>query len=233
MLIFRAALLVGVALLTVVGFPATAVGEPPVECAKKDPLTGVCLLVVSAPGPVQEPDAVNRVSPVQAEEGDDGGEAGPPEPCSYTVAVPPPPLSHPVWAGRTPDDGAVYLEACPRSDGYGSGVRTDLLFVATGAEPPVGPAIDPRVLAEQAISQMVMRGPEIGMAPPPGSTSGLVGLPVWMWTERGENTVGPVEQSASAGGVTVVATGQVSRIVWDMGDGTTVVCGAGTDGMAG
>jgi hypothetical protein len=66
------------------------------------------------------------------------------------------------------------------------------------------------------------------MAPPPGSTSGLVGLPVWMWTERAADTVGPVEQSASAGGVTVTAVGQLSRIVWDMGDGTTVSCGAGT-----
>ena len=66
------------------------------------------------------------------------------------------------------------------------------------------------------------------MAPPPGSGSGLVGLPVWMWTERGEQFVGPTRQSVSAGGVTVAAVGEVSRIVWDMGDGTTVVCGAGT-----
>ena len=33
--------------------------------------------------------------------------------------------------------------------------------------------------------RMAMTAPEIRMAPPPGSASGLVGLPVWMWTERG------------------------------------------------
>jgi hypothetical protein len=89
------------------------------------------------------------------------------------------------------------------------------------------------VLAEQAISAMVMRAPEIRMAPPPGSSSGLVGLPVWMWSERSVDSLGPAEESASAGGVTVVARGQVSRIAWSMGDGTTVVCGAGTPYPAG
>ncbi|MGO0577712.1 hypothetical protein [Ornithinimicrobium panacihumi] len=36
--------------------------------------------------------------------------------------------------------------------------------------------------------------------------------------------MGPITQSASAGGYTVTATGRVERFVWDMGDGTTVVC---------
>lgn len=75
---------------------------------------------------------------------------------------------------------------------------------------------------------MVMNGPQIGMAPPPGSASGLVGLPVWMWTERGEHLTGPTRASASAGGVTVTAVGEVTRVVWDMGDGHSVTCGAGT-----
>ncbi|WP_231851805.1 hypothetical protein [Modestobacter italicus] len=103
-----------------------------------------------------------------------------------------------------------------------------LIFVTNNSAPPAGPPVDPRALAKQAIASLVMRAPEIRLAPPPGSTSGLVGLPVWMWTERGEEFLGPTRQSVSAGGVTVAAVGEVSRIVWDMGDGTMVTCGAGT-----
>jgi hypothetical protein len=228
----RARLAVGVALLAVIGFPGAVAGAPPVECAKKDPLTGVCLLVVSMPGAGEGSGADGDVLPVRTGEGGNA-EAAPPDPCTYVTADPQPPESHPVWQGRTPADGSVYLQVCPRPDGFGSGYRTDLVFVASGTDPPAGPPIDPRVLAEQAISAMELRAPQIRMAPPPGSTSGLVGLPVWMWTERAADTVGPVQQSASAGGVTVVAVGQVSRIVWDMGDGTTVICGAGTPYLPG
>ncbi|WP_461109539.1 hypothetical protein [Tessaracoccus terricola] len=35
-------------------------------------------------------------------------------------------------------------------------------------------------------------------------------------------------KSASAGGYTVSATAQVTQVVWDMGNGDTVSCGAGT-----
>ncbi|MGY1684920.1 ATP/GTP-binding protein [Geodermatophilus sp. SYSU D00867] len=141
------------------------------------------------------------------------------------MAEPQPAPDSVVWQGQTAADGVVYVRACPRGDG--SGLAAVLVFVPNGSVPPA-PPVDPRVLAEQAIASLVMRAPEIRMAPPPGSTSGLVGLPVWMWTERGEQFLGPTRQSVSAGGVTVTAVGEVSRIAWDMGDGTTVVCGAGT-----
>lgn len=141
------------------------------------------------------------------------------------MAEPQPSPDSVIWQGKTAADGMVYVQVCPRVDG--SGLAAVLVFVANGAAPPA-PPVDPRVLAEQAIASLVMRAPEIRMAPPPGSTSGLVGLPVWMWTEPGEEYLGPTRQSVSAGGVTVTAVGEVSRIAWDMGDGTTVVCGAGT-----
>ncbi|ADB73445.1 hypothetical protein [Geodermatophilus obscurus] len=227
MLIRRAGLAVGVTLLAVLGSPAVAASAPPVECARKDPLTGVCLIVAATTGSDDGVGADGDVVPVSTGSGGTA-ETAPPDPCTYGPATPQPPESHPVWQGRTAADGSVYLQVCPRPDGYGSGYRTDLVFVASGTDPPAGPAIDPRVLAEQAISAMELSAPQIRMAPPPGSTSGLVGLPVWMWTERTGATVGPVEQSASAGGLTVTAVGRLSRIVWDMGDGTTVSCGAGT-----
>jgi hypothetical protein len=212
------------AMLAAPGGVGSAVAAP-VACAKQDAQTGVCLVEATSPG--QAADAASIVDGVSSGGVQEtGGEASPQNPCTYTVAQPQPaPTSH-LWQGQSPADGAMYVQVCPRVDG--SGLTTMLVFVPNGSAPPAGPPVDPRVLAEQAIASLVMRAPEIRMAPPPGSTSGLVGLPVWMWTERGEQFLGPTRQSVSADGVTVAAVGQVSHVTWDMGDGTTVVCGAGT-----
>lgn len=63
--------------------------------------------------------------------------------------------------------------------------------------------------------------------PEPGTT-GVVGMPVWLWNRTSTRTWGPAAESVTAGGITVTATAHVSQIVWDMGDGHTVTCGAGT-----
>ncbi len=224
MLIRRTGLIAGVALLAAIGLPGAAAGAPPVDCVKKDSLTGVCLLVASAQYARAGVDAENDVNAGGGRE--PGEESSAANPCTYTVAKPQPAATSWLWAGGSPNDGVMYLQACPRPDG--SGFTTLLTFVPNGSAPPAGPPVDPRVLAEQAVASLAMSAPQIRMAPPPGSTGGLVGLPVWMWTEPREEITGPTRQSVSAGGVTVTAVGQVSRIAWDMGDGTTVVCGAGT-----
>ncbi|MFJ2938000.1 ATP/GTP-binding protein [Streptomyces sp. NPDC087219] len=95
-------------------------------------------------------------------------------------------------------------------------------FVSGPGGPTVS-AVDPAVLAQQAIDQMILRGPDIGIVPKPEGM-GLVGMPVYLWTERGPETYGPNVASASAGGITVTATAKVARIVWQMGDGKTVTC---------
>src|SRR3954447_16499221 len=211
--------------LLVMGVVSTgiAAAEPLVGCARTNPRTGVCLLWLSTPGG----GADTGVGPAESiDTTQQSGAVSSPNPCTYTVAQPQPAPTSALWEGQSPADGAMYVKVCPRVDG--SGLTTMLVYVANGSTPPTGPSVDPRVLAEQAIASLVMRAPEIQMAPPPGSTGGLVGLPVWMWTERGEPFLGPTRQSVSAGGVTVAAVGEVSRIVWNMGDGTTVTCGPGT-----
>lgn len=207
--------------------PSTAAAEPAVECSKVNPRTGACLLWASTPGGGgASSDSNPAAAQTQTARGRaSSGSNSSTNPCTYTVAQPQPPTTSALWEGRSPADGVMYVQQCPRTDG--PGLSTLLVYVANGAAPPA-PPVDPRVLAEQAIASLVMRAPEIRMAPPPGSTSGLVGLPVWMWTERGEQFLGPTRQSVSAGAVTVTAVGEVSRIVWDMGDGTAIVCGAGT-----
>jgi hypothetical protein len=220
--------LAGACVLSAVTSPGLAAADPPVECSKVSSRTGACLLWVSTSGGDGQVGDVSARRGAAEEVGADEGNRGDasPDPCTYTVAEPQPAPTSAPWEGRSPADGVMYVQVCPRPDG--SGITTLLVFVPNGSAPPAGPPVDLRVLAEQAIASLVMRAPEIRLAPPPGSTSGLVGLPVWMWTESGEHTTGPTQQSASAGGITVMAVAQVSRIAWDMGDGTTVVCGAGT-----
>jgi hypothetical protein len=94
------------------------------------------------------------------------------------------------------------------------------------ATPPV--KVDPVQLAQGAVGKMLLKGPAIDINPKPGG-KGLVGMPVWMAADTSQTTWGPNSASASAGGVTVTATAQVSKVVWDMGDGSSVTCtGPGT-----
>ncbi|MFY1633676.1 hypothetical protein ACN27F_10385 [Solwaraspora sp. WMMB335] len=68
-----------------------------------------------------------------------------------------------------------------------------------------------------------MRGAEIGISPDP-SGSGLVGLPIWLWTAVTPLTWGPITATASVPGLSVTARGQATEIRWDMGDGRSVTC---------
>ncbi|WP_185749100.1 PKD domain-containing protein [Humibacillus xanthopallidus] len=134
--------------------------------------------------------------------------------------VPTPPKSDAVWGGH--NDGAIYQCLVAGSDVNGDRV---LLFWA-GGPPPAAPPPDPRVLARQAVTAMQLKAVTIGIVPEPRPGSvGIIGLPTWMWVDGpAENTWGPITRTASAGGFTVRATAKVKKIVWDMGDGTQVVC---------
>lgn len=99
---------------------------------------------------------------------------------------------------------------------------TEAVYGGPGGAPPA-PAVDPAVVAQQAVDKMLLRGPEIGITPKPGGT-GVIGMPVYMWTAAGPETYGPNTASATAGAVTVTAVAKVNKIVWSMGDGKSVVC---------
>jgi hypothetical protein len=101
---------------------------------------------------------------------------------------------------------------------------TTVVFVPNGQDPAAVAPPDPAVLAQQAIAQMVLLKPTIEMAPPLGSAGAVVGVPVWMWIDRGPSNTGPVSKSVSAGGITVTATAAVSEVDWAMGDGHSVTC---------
>ncbi|MGW3312052.1 ATP/GTP-binding protein [Streptomyces sp. NPDC001073] len=139
--------------------------------------------------------------------------------CYFQQADPQPPAGDSRWEGHDPAEGVVYDAYCPDNPNM-----TSQWF----AQPPAGEvAVDPAVLALEAVRKLTLRGPAI--ASPRAAGAYTVGVPVWMWVNQSATTYGPQSASATAGAVTVTATAKVSKIVWRMGDGATVTCtGPGT-----
>ena len=211
-------------------------------CQQTNPATGECLIWVEAPGSPSDPGDGGSDGPKDTGTGSacywDGTQQGisnpppGPVPCSkgngywsngyncYISAVDPqPPAGDPSWQGHDPGDGAVYNCYQP---------QTDLLIMVWSADPPPnsGAGPTPREVAQLAIADMQLRAIDIGITPEPGEDSiGIVGMPVWMWAANPDShTVGPITESASAGGITVTATAKLQKITWDMGDGSMVTC---------
>jgi hypothetical protein len=139
--------------------------------------------------------------------------------CYFQVSVPQPPADSPVWARHFPT-GVVYDTTCPdTSPGTGGG----WMWLATPPDGFGGGGPTPADLAARAVKQLPIAGPDIQMAPGPGKT-GLVGLPVWMWTQRAPLTWGPTSATAAVPGLAVTATATAQKIVWSMGDGNSVTC---------
>ena len=140
---------------------------------------------------------------------------------SWEPSSPRPAKTDPIWGGHA--DGGIYQCLVAGNDVNGDRV---LLFWAAGPPPAAPPPPDPRVLARQAMNAMQLKAVNIGIVPEPRPGSiGIIGLPTWMWVQgAAENTWGPITRTASAGGFTVRATAKVKKVVWDMGDGTQVVC---------
>ena len=141
----------------------------------------------------------------------------PTDACYYKLVEPQPPATDPAWEGHYPN-GAIYDIVCPGIIGTGGG------WGWSATPPPgFGPTVTAAQLAQEAIRRLQLLGPEIGMAPPPTST-GLVGVPVWLWTAVTPATWGPTSATASVPGLSVTATARADHIVWDMGDAHSVTC---------
>jgi len=145
--------------------------------------------------------------------------------CYYRLSDPQPPLSDLVWSGEPPG-GAAYDARCFGQTKYGpSWPGTILLPVKIWLQnpPPTGNGPTPLDLAKQAEAQMSLNAPTIGSAPLTGG-SGLVGMPVWLWTEQTPLTWGPQSKTVAVPGLSVTATATAKSIAWDMGDGHQFSC---------
>lgn len=231
--------LAAVAMLTLLLSSAPAFGAGEVTCP---PGTPVCVIKVEQPGdpggsdaPAPGAEVVERRCTVSATgrevpcHSDVWGWFSDADDCYWRRVEPQPPMTDAIWGGHYPD-GAVYSVACaPTHPGGSDG------WVWAATEPPGygGVGVTPAQLAQQAISSMELSGPAIRMTIE-GDETGVVGVPLWLWTEVGPTTWGPNSATASVPGLSVTATAQARRIVWLMGDGRSETCaGPGTPYYAG
>jgi len=225
-----ATLATAVALLFVgLAAPGNAQTQGP-ECSRFD-ARGVCVIKIKPPAPAPAVEPIGSAGtgqdrkPVCTELGEEVPCSSPTLgtysnalQCYLQVLSPQPPPDSPLWQGHYPE-GAVYNCAAASSYPGTSGGGT----VWLPGPPDAG--LSPEAAARAVVARMDLRAADIGIVPEdkPGSI-GAVGAPVYMWTTPGPTTFGPQVLTASAGGLTITATAKVERIVWNMGDGTTVTC---------
>lgn len=207
-------------------------GDSSVTCVRKD-RRGRCTLTIIVPRSIGEP--AERVSsrlrggtqkctrPGGSEVActSDAGTWHAGRLCYVQPQNPAPAAGDPAWEGHT--DGVVMR--CTSAGNVASN------YWQASAAAAVVP--DPARLAQIAVSTMNLSPIRMGTFPRTTQRGtndlGYVGWNVWMWVEDpGENTWGPITRSASEAGYTVTATATVTNVVWDMGNGDSVTCGAGS-----
>jgi hypothetical protein len=119
-----------------------------------------------------------------------------------------------------PVEGQAYLLVCyavPSGD-------IDLVQVIT-YQPGVN-IITGGTLANQALKELPLLYPRPRTAPPT-TVKQVVGIRTWMWVDPADWH--PIAATASIPGLAATVTATPTKTIWDMGDGTTVVCnGPGT-----
>jgi hypothetical protein len=126
----------------------------------------------------------------------------------------------PSGIGERPSPDHVLIARACRGENAGS--VTDFQWVE--ADEAGNLAIDPEVLAAQAVDRLELPKPTIAASP---ENFQLVNLATWMWLEG--DSWETQTASASVPGTTVTARAVPVKAVWDMGDGNTKTCtGAGT-----
>jgi hypothetical protein len=211
-----------IAVCAVLSWPGVAQagdGLKPVNCSKT-PSAPRCKVSVGTPQrPGGTQPSQNNGSSGGSDSGDDEWDGCVYEPAPGNLAPP---------AGKKSGDGGWYVEVCLIGDGKG-GPQTSAPMWIDGPAPA---AVDPAVVARQAVSQLNLPAPEIRVNPA-ANAARLVRVPVWLWVDQ--STWGPRSATASVPGLSVTATATPEQVSWKPGDGTApVVCaGAGTPWRAG
>jgi hypothetical protein len=138
--------------------------------------------------------------------------------CYYKPSHPSPALQS-ALGGPGAGPGGWYDMVCPGTPGTGGGT----VWLAGGPPTPAG-APAPAGVAKTAVSQLKLPRPVVGISP---AGTQYVRVPTWLWIPPA--SWAPRMATATAGGVTVTATATPIRVMWSLGDGSTVTCrGPGT-----
>ena len=123
-----------------------------------------------------------------------------------------------VWLGsgseaNPPIEGTPYWIVC--TDGYVN------ILVYNPAN-----VIDPGTLARRAFAELPLIYPRPRTAPPIAGKQ-LVGVRTWLWVDPGDWR--PMSATATIVGLSATVIAQPTKVIWTMGDGSTVTCyGPGT-----
>ncbi|MEU7756373.1 hypothetical protein [Micromonospora sp. NPDC049171] len=140
--------------------------------------------------------------------------------CYYKLAEP---------QDEAPEGQHWYVQTCNGGADVGN-----ITVVLREPPPGFGAPPDPEELARRALAKITLKPAPLAVAPRKKNGPGLVGLPVWMWSDdKDPGYFGPISADETDREVTVKITAEVSEIVWDMGNGERVSCpGAGTPYVA-
>lgn len=201
--------------------PATST---PVTCSGPG-----CELTLHAPGLNRSP-AGGEGGPDADSGSDDGDSAAQPQapaPDCWTQEVPDIPVGTAgVWNGHSAEEGYIGQEVC--REGTEPTIRVPFFIpFATPGQPaqPVAPAPpDPAVLAEQAISQLVIPMPQPHFGPDRSTIA--VQLWTWLWIDA----PAPVSSTVALQGVSVTATATLQSTTWNLGEPAARDTGQGYHG---
>lgn len=234
----RLAAVIGLAVGTLL-VATDAVSAAPAACQQYDS-HGVCIVQAESPGTSSSPQQPGTAAPASSSavpvctdsasgttvpcQGDAGWWVQQLQ-CYAQVMTVQPPLESPVWGGHT--DGAIYL--CTFYTGGGAFPGTSG-FSFWSADPPVGPpAVDPAVLAAQALQALTIPIPTTGMYPAGELDNGapytVVNAYTWFWTDT--SSFQPLSSRADAGGVWAQVEVVPTGLSFTPGDGGAVATCAG------
>jgi hypothetical protein len=90
---------------------------------------------------------------------------------------------------------------------------------------PATPVIAPSTLARQAWKQLPLVFPPVATSPAMDRPQ-YVSLPTWLWVDPAAWV--PQSATAEVPGLSATVTATPMRVEWNLGDGSTVTCSAGT-----
>ena len=213
------------ALLIAATQPAGAEEDKP-----KSPPPAKCSILCSVEAKKLKQTTSSAVRMVRADSGAKGGDV------NFTVRVPPPPPEFDKFKDSylplQRAGGVCGMAGFGGIDDCRLRLSTDPVPPPVPSEPDVEPVtvitITPYQAALMAAAYLPLQPGQPQVGPPPSLNKwdmAAVGYPLWIWAE---GNLDPAPVSRSVSGLSVSLDAELAKIVYDLGDGTTITCGRGT-----